>query len=67
MTENFAERLKHLKLTIKDHIAPFFKKTYFYEKLININKNVTSAEKKRNYNITSNRKLINVLTRVKLN
>lgn len=56
-----------MKLTIKDHIAPFFKKTYFYEKLININKNVTSAEKKRNYNITSNTKLINVLTRVKLN
>ena len=39
---NFGERLKQAKLATKDDIADFVKKTYFDEKLININKKVTS-------------------------
>ena len=38
---NFAERLKQAKLTTKDDIADFIKKTNFDDKLKKINKQVT--------------------------
>ena len=41
MAENFAARLKQAKLATKDDIADFVENACFYEKLTNINKNVT--------------------------
>ena len=41
MAENFAARLKQAKLATKDDITDFVENACFYEKLTNINKNVT--------------------------
>ena len=45
-SENFAARLAQGNLASKSDIANFVKKTYFHDKLKNINKNVTSNKKK---------------------
>ena len=46
-TEKFSERLKPEKLAIKDNIADFIKITYFYEKLININKKLLQIKQNK--------------------
>ena len=67
--QNFAERLKQANLANKIDIADFLKKTDFVERLIKINKKVTSnktkhveTENKVNDHITSYTKLMNGLS-----
>ena len=69
MKECFDGRLKQAQLTTKDDIADLVKKAYFVEKLIKINRKLTSnktkyveAEKKRNDHISSDTKMENDLT-----
>ena len=45
--ENFAERIKQVNLASKNCMVDFVENTYFDEKLMNINKKVTSKEEKQ--------------------